>query len=102
LRRQNLYEAWRELIEFVGVVDMPVQGHAVELGEHVDTSNAWVQTVADRDINQPVFPSEVHGGLSPLFCQWEEPRAGSSAHDDCQSTIDRQGQGNVSHKGFAS
>ena len=40
LRRQDLDETWREIVEFKGGVDMSVQGHAIKLGEHVDAANS--------------------------------------------------------------
>jgi hypothetical protein len=51
LRGQNLPETWRDIVEFEGGVNMPVQRHAIKLGKHVDAANAGVQTVADGNIN---------------------------------------------------
>ena len=37
LRRENFYEAMREMIEAVGLRDVPVQRGGVELGEQINT-----------------------------------------------------------------
>ena len=73
LSRQNLNEAWCEIVEFVSVIDMLVQRHAVELGEHVNRANVGVQAVADGDINERVLATKRHGGLGPFLGQGEEP-----------------------------
>ena len=95
LRRQDLDEARREIVELVARVDMAVQRHAVELSEHVDAANARIEAIADRNINQPVLAAERHGRLRPFLCQREKPGAGSPSHDDGQSTIDREDQGKL-------
>ena len=93
LRRENLDETWREIVELVARVDMPVQRHAIELGEHIDAPNAGVQTIANRDINQPVLATKRHGGLGPFFCQREESGAGSSTHNNGKGAVDWKNQG---------
>ena len=45
LRRENLHEAAREMVELVCAVDVPVERDAVELREHVDAAQARVQAV---------------------------------------------------------
>ena len=82
LRREDLHEAARELVELVSRADVPVQRDAIELREHVDAPHAGVQAVRDRDVHEPVFSRERDGGLRSLLREREEPRARASAHDD--------------------
>ena len=100
LRRENLDETRCEIVELEAGVDMPVQRHAVELGEHIDAANAGVQTIAYRNIDQPVLATKRHGRLGAFLRQREEPGAGSSAHNDCQSTVSGKDQGKLTHSGI--
>jgi hypothetical protein len=98
LRGQNLHETWREIVEFEGGANMLVQRHAIKLGKHVDAANAGIQTVADGDINQPIFATKRYGGLGPFFCQREESGAGSAAHNNGKGAVDWKNQGWGAHK----
>ena len=84
LRGENLHEAWCEIVELVAGIDMPVQRHAVELGEHVDAADAGVETIAYRNVDQPVLAAKRHRRLGAFLCQGEEPGAGASPHNDCR------------------
>jgi hypothetical protein len=83
---ENFHEARREVVELVGLVDMAVEGLAIELSEDVNSAQAGVQAVADRDIDEPVFSAERHGRLRAFLGQGKEACAGTAAHDDCQGS----------------
>ena len=98
LGSQNLYEAWREVVELEGRGDVLMQRHAIELREHVNAANPGIQAVANRDIDKAVFTTERDGRLRSLFRQREESGAGSSSHDDGQSALDGDSGRNVAHR----
>ena len=52
---EDFDEAASEVIEFVRLRNMTVQGGGIELGEQVDTSEARVDAVGNRDINDAIF-----------------------------------------------
>jgi hypothetical protein len=98
LCRQNFTETWREIVESEGGVDMPVQRHAVELGEHVDAANAGVETITYWDIDKPVLATKRHSRLGPFFCKREQSGAGSSTHDNGHRAVCWGDQGNIAHR----
>ena len=71
-----------EVVELVGLRNVPVQRRGVELREDVDAFEVRVDAVRDRNVHQTVFAGEWNGGLGAFLGQRKEARAGSSAHDD--------------------
>ena len=67
--RDDVDEAARERVHVIALRDVMVQRRRVELRQHEDAAEIGVQTVADRDIDQPVFPADGNRGLRPLLCQ---------------------------------
>ncbi len=98
LRGKDLDKAGAEIVEFVAGVDVPVQRCAVELGQDVDPPDAGIQTIADRDVPQPVFAPEGNRRLRALPGQGKQPCARPAAHDDGQHPVNREGEREVLHK----
>ena len=46
---------------------MPMQRHAVELGQHIDRAQPGIQTIADGDINDAIFASERHSRFGAVL-----------------------------------
>src|SRR5215475_9112626 len=82
LRGENIYKAAREIIELVASLDMPVQRHTVELGQHIDRAQPRVQAIANRNIDDSIFTTERHRRFGAVFRQREQARASATAHND--------------------
>ena len=57
LRGEDVDEAARKVIKLVARLDMAMKRHAVELRQHINRAQPGVEAVADRDIDQPIFPA---------------------------------------------
>src|SRR5262249_50720449 len=68
LSSENVDKATREIIELVTVLNMPMQRHAVELGQHINRAQPGVQTIADWDIDDAILAAERHGRFSAVLC----------------------------------
>jgi hypothetical protein len=64
---------------------MAVQRCRLELRQQEDAIDLTIETIADRNIDQPVLAGERHRGLAALAGERMEPRAASTTHDDCES-----------------
>src|SRR2546430_934623 len=63
LRGENIDEAAREIVELVARLHMSMQRHAVELSQHIDRAEPGVQAIADRNIDDAIFPAQRNRGL---------------------------------------
>ena len=63
LRGQDIDKAAREIVELVTRLDVAMQRHAVELGQHVDRPQSRVQAIADRNIDKAIFSPKGTAGL---------------------------------------
>ncbi len=70
-RGQDLHEPGREGIEPVALLDVPVEGAAVELGEQEDPAQVGIEAIADGDVHQPVLARQGHGRLGPVLGERE-------------------------------
>ena len=84
LRREDFHEAAGEMVELIGVRNVAVQRGGIELRQNVDAPEAGVDAVGDRDVHEPVFARERHGGFGAVLGQWKQPRALAAAHDDAE------------------
>src|SRR5262249_31857085 len=84
---EHLDEAAREHVEPVGLRDVAVQRRRVELCQHEDLLEPRVQTVADRNIDEAVLAADRDGRLRSHVREREEPRAASSAEDQCEHVL---------------
>ncbi len=86
LRREDFHEpAAGKFVELVGARDVAVQRGRIELCQNVDAPEAGVDAVGDRDVHEPVFAGERHGGLGAVLRQRKQPRALAAAHDDAEN-----------------
>ena len=83
-RRENFHEAAGEMVELVGLRNVPVQRGGIELGQQVNAAQAGVDAVGNGDVHQPVFAGERHGGFGAFLGEREKARALAAAHDDAQ------------------
>ena len=87
---EKLIELFNEQMQFymslnsygTGIVDVPVQGCGVELGEDVDLPQAGVDAVRDGDVDQAELAAERDGRLGALGGERIQPLAPASAQDD--------------------
>ncbi len=86
-RGQDLHEPGREGVEPVALLDVPVEGAAVELGEQEDPAQVGIEAVADGDVHQPVLARQGHGRLGPVLGEREQPRARTASHDHCEDIM---------------
>jgi len=70
---QNLHEAVGELIKLVRLGDMAMQRSRVELRQQVNLAYVRIDTVGDRDINQPVLTGQRDRWLGALLGKREKP-----------------------------
>ena len=77
-------ERLREVVEAVGLVDVPIERRGVELRQHEDAPDAGVQAVADRDVDEPVLAADRHGRLRAAVGEGVEALTLPAAQDDRQ------------------
>lgn len=75
-------ETLAELIETVGEEDMAVERLGGELGQDEDLAEAGMETVAERDVDQPETPGDGNGRLAPNLGQGIETRPLAAGQDD--------------------
>ena len=75
-------ERLREVVEAVGLADVPVERRGIELRQHEDAPDAGVQAVADRDVDEPVLAADRHGRLGAAVGEGVEALALPAAQDD--------------------
>ena len=56
-----------EIVELVAGLDMSMERHAVELGQHVNGAQPGIQAVTDRDIDDAIFSAERDGRFRAIF-----------------------------------
>ena len=79
LRRQHLHKATREVVEFVRLRNMPVQRRGIELREQIHPFDARVDTVRNRDIDQPIFSRQRHRRFGSFTSERKQARASATA-----------------------
>jgi hypothetical protein len=87
LRRQHLDEAVREHVEAVGLRDVTIERGGVELREDEDALQIGVQTVADRNVDQPVLPPERNRRLGPHVGERKQSCPAAAAQDQRQNIV---------------
>ena len=90
-RREDFHEAARKEVEFIRARNVAVQRGGIELRQNVNAPESGVNAVGNRDVHQPVFAGQRHGGLRALLGQREQPRALASAHDNGENVADIDG-----------
>ena len=86
LRREDFHEpAAGKFVELVGARNVAVQRGRIELCQNVNAPEAGVDAVGDRDVHEPVFAGERHGGLGAVLRERKQPRALAAAHDDAEN-----------------
>ncbi len=78
-------ERLREVVEAVGLADVPVERRGIELRQHEDAPDAGVQAVADGDVDEPVLAADRHGRLGAAVGEGVEALALPAAQDDRQN-----------------
>ncbi|OQC03345.1 MAG: hypothetical protein BWX80_02845 [Candidatus Hydrogenedentes bacterium ADurb.Bin101] len=58
---QDLHKTAAELVKLIGIIDMAVQGVAVELGEHADAVHAGIDAITQGNVHQPVPAAQRDG-----------------------------------------
>ena len=91
LRREDFHEAAGKLVEFIRPRNVAVQRGGIELRQNVNAPEAGVDAVGNRDVHQPVFAGQRHGGLGALLGEREQARALPAAHDDGEDVADIDG-----------
>ena len=83
LRRQQFDETAAEMIERVGLPQMPMQTLGQELSQDVSPIQSAVDAVADRDVDQAVLGRQRHGRFRANLCQREQTRSSATTEDQC-------------------
>jgi hypothetical protein len=91
LGRQDFHEAAGKIVEFVARIDVLMERSGIELGEDVDPAQSGIDAIAYRDIDDPIFSRERHGGFGALLGQGEEPRAGAASHHNREGFFSDRG-----------
>jgi len=79
---EDFNEAAGEMVELIGLRDVAVKGSRVELSEQVDTTEAGVDAVGNRDIDEAIFAGERDRGFGAFFGERKEASALAAAHDN--------------------
>ena len=69
---QDFDEAAGEMVELVGLRNVAMQRGRVELRQQINASQAGIDAVGNRDVDQPIFAGERHGGLGAFFGEREQ------------------------------
>jgi hypothetical protein len=69
---QDLDKTGVKRIEVVGLGDVAVERMRVKLGKHVNAIDAGVDTIADGNVNQPIFSGNWDSRFRAEFIQWEK------------------------------
>ena len=80
LRGENVDEATRIWIKFVGLLNVTMKRSSIKLLEDKDLIKTRVKAVTDRDIDQTVLTSERYRRITAVPGQRTEARAATSAH----------------------
>ena len=83
--RQDLDEPTGEMIELIGLGDVPVQGRGVELGEQINPAQARVDAIGNGYIDQTIFAGQRHGRLGAFLSEREQAASLPSAHNHRQN-----------------
>ena len=94
LRRQDL----DELAELLGDdapahADVAVERQRLVLRRDEDAPQPGVDAVAQREVDDPVRPAEVHRRLGPFLGQRIEPLPGAAGEDDDQAVVEQRRHG---------
>ena len=79
---EHFDESSRKGIEPVAVDDVMVQRRGVELRENKNLVQPGVETIADRNIDQPILAAERNCGLRSILRQRKQAFSGASGEDD--------------------
>src|SRR5881398_2717733 len=60
---------------------MPVQGSRVELSQEINAAKPGIDTVGNRNVHQPVFAGQWHGGFGALLGKRKEAGALTPTHN---------------------
>jgi len=93
LRRKNIYKSAAERVEFIGLLNVPVQRSRVKLCKQINALATRIYAVAYGNIHKPVLARKRNSGLAARLCKRIKARASSAAHNDAY---------NVFHTGFQS
>ena len=85
--REDLDEALAEQVHAVRLRDMAVERGGVELREYKNATDVSMQTVADRNVNQPILPADRHGRLRSMVCERKEASALTAPEDERQHVV---------------
>jgi len=66
---ENIDKSAVERVEFVGLLNVFVQGRRVELGEKINAIETRIYAIAYRNINESVFTRERDGRFATMFCE---------------------------------
>ena len=78
---QKFDEAAIEIVEAVGLANVLVQRYAQKLGDNINSIDAAVETVADRDVDKTVFASQRDGRFSANFGKGKQPGSATTTQD---------------------
>jgi len=78
---QNIHKTFSKNVEFVGQIDVAVQGRGIELRQDEDALDVGVEAVGDGHVDQPVFAGDGDGGFRPIFGQRVEALSDTAAQD---------------------
>jgi hypothetical protein len=79
-----IYKTGTKLAELVSILNMLIKGSTVELSQYPHAVDVAVDAIADGNVNQPVFPGNWNGRLTPAGCKGEQPCSGTTAKDYSQ------------------
>ena len=87
LGRDDVDEPVRERIHAVGLCDVMVQRCRVELRQDKNPPQVGVQAVADRHVDEAVFPRNRNRRLRALLRQRKQAGSLAAAEDDCEHVV---------------
>ena len=88
LRRQNLDELAQLLGHDVPPhADVPVEGERFVLRRDENAAQSRIDAVAEREIDNPIWPAKINGGFRAFFGQGVKTLAGSAGEKDDEDVV---------------
>src|SRR4029077_13851274 len=87
LSSENFHKIPGKIIELITRIYVAMQRGTVELRQNIHPPEFGIQTVADRDIDQSIFPRQRDRRFRTILGQRKQTCSCSTAHDDGECCV---------------
>jgi len=85
--REHLDESVGEHVESIRLRDVAIERCRVELCQDEDAFQPCMQTVADRNVDQSIFPTERHGRFRSHMRERKQPGSAAATEDQREDVV---------------